>query len=153
MLSCKKPKLFDNIDNINSITNKNDVSLNKYLVNNELEFKNTLKQQIFELLLLGHIICVNSDNQKTFIVNDNRKNKVEINIYKNSELDYANNKLKDIIKNEKIKESKFIFKIVDSWKTSENCDEYNYSFYMWLQNITLLQFTLIIENCDIMTMF
>ena len=138
MLACKKPKLGDT-DKLNNLN---------YL-KTELTYQNNLKQQINELLLFDHIICKKSTSGKKLFINDYRNIKIYINIDINRNCSKINEKLKDLISDENFEEGKFIFKIIDSWKSEKSND--NHQFYLWLLNLTLQKFIYIIEECDGLT--
>ena len=135
MLACKKPKLYD-YDKLN----------NYQELYHEVEYQENLKQQINELLLFDHIICKKSLFGKQLLINDQRKTKLYINIDINRNCSKINDKLKDLILDDTFEEGKFIFKIIDSWKSDKSNE--NHKFYLWLTNLTLQKFINILDHCN-----
>jgi hypothetical protein len=135
MLACKKLKLSDN----DKLYNFNYLEI-------ESSYQNNLKQQINELLLFDHIICEKTALGKKLIINDQKKNKLFINIDINRNYSQLNQKLKNLILDDSFEEGQFIFKIIDSWKSEKSNS--NHNFYTWLLNLTLQKFICILEECD-----
>lgn len=135
MLACKKPKLYD-YDKLN----------NYQELYHEVEYQENLKQQINELLLFDHIICKKSLFGKQLLINDQRKTKLYINIDINRNCSKINDKLKDLILDDTFEEGKFIFKIIDSWKSDKSNE--NHKFYLWLTNLTLQKFIKILYHSN-----
>jgi len=135
MLACKKPKLCD-YDKLNSY---------QELYHDE-KYQENLKQQINELLLFDHIICKKSLFGKQLLINDQRKTKLYINIDINRNCSKINDKLKDLVLDDTFEEGKFIFKIIDTWKSEKSND--NHKFYLWLSNLTLQKFINILDHCN-----
>lgn len=135
MLACKKPKLCD-YDKLNSYQE----------LYNEVKYQENLKQQINELLLFDHIICKKLSSGKQLLINDQRKTKLYINIDINRNCSKINDKLKDLVLDDTFEEGKFIFKIIDSWKSEKSND--NHKFYLWLLNLTLQKFINILDHCN-----
>jgi hypothetical protein len=135
MIACKKPKLCD-YDKLNSYQE----------LYNEVKYQENLKQQINELLLFDHIICKKLSSGKQLLINDQRKTKLYINIDINRNCSKINDKLKDLVLDDTFEEGKFIFKIIDTWKSEKSND--NHKFYLWLSNLTLQKFINILDHCN-----